>query len=223
MKRVVKRVVHADFRWRMTLSKSEPSIRFTLERYDPIFGTFAAGAARFRMECLALWPRGGLTLLRLGFCRLNFLILETCDHETARDNQKMVMAQQSFSTGEASRATGVPARTMDYWARSGFLQPSIAEARGTGSDRRYSFADLVALRVAHVLRSGGVCTEALKPIIAMLRMKWTFGAARMIVTSRGVFVASLQKDLMRLARDEDYSIVMDLQRIVAAVKSAVGQ
>lgn len=54
--------------------------------------------------------------------------------------------QRSFGTGAASRISGVPIRTVDFWARSGIVQPSIAVASGIGSDRQYSLVDLYALR-----------------------------------------------------------------------------
>lgn len=53
---------------------------------------------------------------------------------------------RSFSTSAASRISGVPLRTVDFWAKSGVLEPSIAFPRGIGSDRRYSLEDLYVLR-----------------------------------------------------------------------------
>ena len=53
---------------------------------------------------------------------------------------------QTFHTPEAARISGVPLRTVDYWARVGTLKPSVAEARGTGSERLYSLVDVMALR-----------------------------------------------------------------------------
>ena len=70
--------------------------------------------------------------------------------------------RQTFSAGITSRVTSVPYRTLDYWARSRFIVPSGREARGTGSERRYTFDDLIALRTARELRSGGISTQALR-------------------------------------------------------------
>ena len=58
----------------------------------------------------------------------------------------MATATGSFSTGEAVRITGVSFRNIDYWARTKFIVPSIADAKGTGTERRYSFSDLLAVR-----------------------------------------------------------------------------
>src|ERR1700681_744408 len=72
---------------------------------------------------------------------------------------------ESVSTKEASRICRIPYSTLDYWARTKLIVPSIAEAKGTGTDRRYSFRDLVALRVARELRRAGISTQGLREAI----------------------------------------------------------
>src|SRR5262245_3110350 len=52
--------------------------------------------------------------------------------------------------------------TLDYWATRGILKPSLAAASGTGSLRRYSFADVVAARVAIVLRAQGLGFQSVR-------------------------------------------------------------
>ena len=74
-----------------------------------------------------------------------------------------------FLTGEASRLTGVSHRTIDFWAKSKLIVPSIADANGTGSDRLYSFDDLVLLRVARSLREVGVSTKFLRAALAHIK------------------------------------------------------
>src|SRR6266852_37189 len=83
----------------------------------------------------------------------------------------MVAAIHSFSTGDAVRITGVSFRNIDYWARTKFIAPSIAEAEGTGTERRYSFSDLLALRVARELREAGISTQSLRRIVEFLRTR----------------------------------------------------
>jgi DNA-binding transcriptional MerR regulator len=74
----------------------------------------------------------------------------------------MAVTTDSFSTGDAVRITGVSFRNIDYWARTRFIVPSIAEAKGTGTERKYSFSDLLALRVARELREGR-CVNPIAP------------------------------------------------------------
>jgi DNA-binding transcriptional MerR regulator len=83
----------------------------------------------------------------------------------------MAKLKKSFSTREAARISGVSHRTVDYWAKTKLIVPSIADANGTGTDRLYNFDDLMALRVAGALRESGTSTQALRKVIAYLREK----------------------------------------------------
>src|SRR4029077_11274136 len=56
--------------------------------------------------------------------------------------------------------------TLDYWATRGILTPSLAAASGTGSQRRYSFADVVAARMAISLRAQGLGFQSVRRIIS---------------------------------------------------------
>ena len=47
----------------------------------------------------------------------------------------------------ACSAAGITYRQLDYWARTGLIQPSIRTAQGSGSQRLYSFRDIPVLKV----------------------------------------------------------------------------
>jgi DNA-binding transcriptional MerR regulator len=73
---------------------------------------------------------------------------------------------RSFASGEVVTLTGVSFRTLDHWARTGFIVPSIDPGTGTGSNRLYSFRDVTKVRAAVELRSLGVATARIKQILA---------------------------------------------------------
>jgi DNA-binding transcriptional MerR regulator len=73
-----------------------------------------------------------------------------------------------FSAKQAAGIAGLPYETVDYWASTKFIMPSIASARGTGTRREYSFPDLVALRVASKLRENGISLQGLRKVVAHL-------------------------------------------------------
>ena len=81
----------------------------------------------------------------------------------------MVNAADGFYAGEAAEITGIPYRTIDHWARTGLIRPSISEARGSGRCRLYSSLDLLALRVVRDLRDKGVSVQSLRKVIQLLR------------------------------------------------------
>jgi DNA-binding transcriptional MerR regulator len=76
---------------------------------------------------------------------------------------------RGFRAAQVVELTGVNRKTLHYWAQSGFIRPSIADAHGTGSRRLYSFSDLLALRVARELRQAGVPLQSLRAVVRFLR------------------------------------------------------
>jgi DNA-binding transcriptional MerR regulator len=140
----------------------------------------------------------------------------------------MAKATESFSTGEAVRITGVSFRNVDYWARTKFIVPSIAEANGTGTERRYSFSDLLALRVARELREAGISTQSLRQIVEFLRTRKgltnPLAECHLIVTGSDVQVATSRKEITSaLLRPGQSSLafVFDLARTVDEMKREI--
>ena len=132
---------------------------------------------------------------------------------------------RSFSTGDAVRITGVSFRNIDYWARTKFIVPSIAEAKGTGTERRYSFSDLLALRVARELRDAGISTRSLRRIVEFLRttrgLPNPLTECRLIVTGGDVQVATSREKLMSVLLkpgQTSFAFVIDLARTVDEMK-----
>jgi DNA-binding transcriptional MerR regulator len=64
---------------------------------------------------------------------------------------------------------GITYRQLDYWARTNLLRPSIADAKGSGSQRRYSYTDLVELKVIKGLLDAGVSLASARSALAYLR------------------------------------------------------
>ena len=75
-----------------------------------------------------------------------------------------------FSSEEASKLSLVPVQRLQEWERTGFLRASIP-AKRRGVSRRYSFRDVVALRVAGELRAAGVSLQMLRKVVAYLRAR----------------------------------------------------
>ena len=109
---------------------------------------------------------------------------------------------RSFSFGQVAALAEVKPRTLDHWAATGFLSPSIKEAVGTGTRRVYSFSDVVAARTAKDLRSAGISLHSLRKVVKELR-RTEFVAnlveACLIVTGKNVYVKDDQFLISMLA------------------------
>lgn len=64
---------------------------------------------------------------------------------------------------------GITYRQLDYWARTDLVRPSLADARGSGTQRRYSYRDLVRLKVVKSLLDAGVKLQTARKAIDYLR------------------------------------------------------
>jgi DNA-binding transcriptional MerR regulator len=76
---------------------------------------------------------------------------------------------ESFSGPEVCRVVGITYRQLDYWARTDLVRPSVADAKGSGTQRRYSYRDLVRIKVVKSLLDAGVKLQAARKAIDYLR------------------------------------------------------
>ncbi len=79
------------------------------------------------------------------------------------------MAEQGYRGPQVCSIVGITYRQLDYWARTDLLRPSIADASGSGSQRRYSYRDLLELRVIKNLLDAGVSLRSARKAIEYLR------------------------------------------------------
>ena len=135
-----------------------------------------------------------------------------------------------YSAKEVVRITGVKYRTLDFWAKSGVVEPTIAKATGTGTDRIYSFRDMVALRVARELRESGISTQALRKVVTFLReeegLENPLADARLVVVGRDVMMVTSDAELISVLQAPGQTclaFVLDLARTVAELRQAAEQ
>lgn len=74
-----------------------------------------------------------------------------------------------YSGKRSAEVVGISYRQLDYWARTDLVRPSIAEAAGSGSRRRYSYSDLVELTVVRSLLDLGVTLGVVRDVLPAMR------------------------------------------------------
>ena len=88
----------------------------------------------------------------------------------------------------ACAAVGITYRQLDYWARTGLLQPSVRAARGSGSQRLYSFRDILVLKVVKKLLDAGVSLQQVRVAVASLQNRGVDDLASITLMSDGASV-----------------------------------
>ncbi|MFD0820084.1 MerR family transcriptional regulator, partial [Micromonospora zhanjiangensis] len=88
----------------------------------------------------------------------------------------------------ACSAVGISYRQLDYWARTALVVPSIRDASGSGTQRLYSFRDLVVLKVVKRLLDAGVSLQNIRKAIEALRSRGAADLAGITLISDGTTV-----------------------------------
>ena len=88
----------------------------------------------------------------------------------------------------ACRAAGITYRQLDYWARTGLVEPGIRPATGSGTQRLYSFRDILVLKVVKRLLDTGVSLQQIRSAVGHLRERGVEDLAQITLMSDGASV-----------------------------------
>jgi DNA-binding transcriptional MerR regulator len=77
---------------------------------------------------------------------------------------------------------------LDYWARTDLVVPTIRSASGSGSQRLYSFKDILVLKVVKRLLDTGVSLQNIRVAVDALRARGVDDLAHITLLSDGTTV-----------------------------------
>ena len=97
-------------------------------------------------------------------------------------------ADVGFRGPIACSAAGITYRQLDYWARTGLVEPSVRTAAGSGSQRLYSFRDILVLKVIKRLLDTGVSLQNIRTAVEHLRDSGVEDLAQVTLMSDGASV-----------------------------------
>lgn len=102
------------------------------------------------------------------------------------------LTEQDATTGyrgtTACHIAGITYRQLDYWARTGLVEPSIKPATGSGTHRLYSFRDILVLKVVKRLLDTGVSLQQIRTAVTALRERGVEDLAQITLMSDGASV-----------------------------------
>jgi len=88
----------------------------------------------------------------------------------------------------ACSAAGITYRQLDYWARTGLVEPTVRMAGGSGTQRLYSFRDVLLLKVIKRLLDAGVSLQQIRTAVHHLRKRGTDDLTQVTLMSDGASV-----------------------------------
>lgn len=88
----------------------------------------------------------------------------------------------------ACKVAGITYRQLDYWARTGLVEPGVRAATGSGTQRLYSFRDILVLKVVKRLLDSGVSLQQIRAAVGALRERGVEDLAQITLMSDGASV-----------------------------------
>ena len=131
---------------------------------------------------------------------------------------------QGFRGPQVCTLVGITYRQLDYWARTGLLRPSVADARGSGTKRLYSYRDVLELKVIKQLLDAGISLQSARRAVDCLRedLGADLTSANLVLTgSRSVLAKSNGEVVDLLAGGQGVFNIVPLSGVVDELDAAI--
>ncbi len=131
---------------------------------------------------------------------------------------------QSFTGKRTAEIVGITYRQLDYWARTDLVRPSITDAKGSGTRRRYSYQDLLELKVIKTLLDAGIRLEMVREAFSFLRdqLGENISSANLVINgSKSVVVHSGQELIDILQNGQGVLNILPLAGVKEEVDAAI--
>ncbi|UOQ61124.1 MerR family transcriptional regulator [Leucobacter rhizosphaerae] len=93
-----------------------------------------------------------------------------------------------FKGATAARAAGISYRQLDYWARTGLVEPTVQSAKGSGSQRLYGFRDILVLKLVKRLLDTGISLQQIRTAVGQLHEAGVHDLSQTTLMSDGASV-----------------------------------
>jgi DNA-binding transcriptional MerR regulator len=103
---------------------------------------------------------------------------------------------------QVCKIVNITYRQLDHWTRTELVRPSIAEAKGSGTQRLYSYTDLVELKVIKSLLDGGLSLQSVRKVIEYLRSNLgsDLATASLVIEGQRSVLARSGEEIVDLVR-----------------------
>ena len=129
-----------------------------------------------------------------------------------------------FRGTQVCSIVGITYRQLDYWARTGLLRPSLVDATGSGSKRRYSYSDVLELKVIKRLLDAGLKLQQARQAVECLRgdLGVDLASAQLVLAdSRSILATSDGELVDLLAGGQGVFNVLPLSGVVSELEAAI--
>jgi DNA-binding transcriptional MerR regulator len=132
---------------------------------------------------------------------------------------------EGYRVPEVCKIVGISYRQLDYWARTGLVTPSVREAGGSGTQRLYSFRDLVQLKVIRKLIDAGISLQRVRKAIQFLQENMKTGPTGITLMSDGasIYACESEDEIIDLVKKGQAVFAIALDNVWDDLSSSLGQ
>jgi DNA-binding transcriptional MerR regulator len=111
-------------------------------------------------------------------------------------------AGEGYRGPQVCKIVGITYRQLDYWARTDLVRPSVCDAAGSGTQRLYSYTDLVELKVVKNLLDAGISLQSARKAIEYLRTQLgaDLASAHLVIDGTRTVLAQTDNQIVDLLR-----------------------
>lgn len=132
--------------------------------------------------------------------------------------------EEGFRGPQVCNIVGITYRQLDYWARTKLVPPSIRPAKGSGSQRLYSFSDLVDLKLIKKLLETGISLQRVREAIEYLHAVGGDSAGMTIASDgKSVYACSSPEEVYDLLLGGQGVFGIAIDPVLAELKGSVSQ
>ncbi|MDQ1434742.1 MAG: hypothetical protein QOF59_1558 [Actinomycetota bacterium] len=134
------------------------------------------------------------------------------------------MSEAGYRGPQVCKIVGITYRQLDYWARTELVRPSVMDANGSGTQRLYSYRDLVELKVIKQMLDAGISLQSARKAVESLRgFDEDLASVRIVLQGPKVVLAQSDEQVMDLLRGGQgvLSMVLELQPLQNTITEAV--
>ena len=112
------------------------------------------------------------------------------------------MGTEGFRGPQVCKIVGITYRQLDYWARTNLIRPSLVDAAGSGTQRLYSYSDIVELKVIKKLLDAGISLKKARGAGEYLRehLGEDLAAASLVIDGAGSVLVRSGDEIVDLVR-----------------------
>jgi DNA-binding transcriptional MerR regulator len=135
-----------------------------------------------------------------------------------------VAPHEGFRGPQVCSIVGITYRQLDYWARTGLLVPSITTAKGSGTQRRYAYKDVVELKVIKQLLDAGLSLNSARRAVECLRdeLGEDLASANLVINGTDSVLVRSGEELIDVLRGgQGVLSLVPMAGVVADVNAAI--